>query len=90
MQDEKTKAGYPDFLPGGVPIRAAAAIYGKTPVFIIDGIREGWLPVGHANGRYGSEVYISPLKVWEDTGFLYLGQVEEEIRAMQPGRKKIE
>lgn len=69
---------YMDFPPGGVPVRVAAAVYGKPAGFVVDGIRQGWLPVGHARPG-GTDVYISPRKLWEDTGFLYQGQTPEEI-----------
>ena len=39
--------GIPQFLPGGVPISVASAVYGKDPCFIREGIRAGWLPIGH-------------------------------------------
>ena len=31
----------PEFAPGGVPVKVAAAVYGKAPYFIHEGIRAG-------------------------------------------------
>lgn len=70
----------PTFLPGGVPVRVAAAVYGKAPYFVHEGIRAGWLPIGHCKpGEQKDNFYISPKKLWEDTGFIYTGQSVEEI-----------
>lgn len=70
----------PQFLPGGVPISVAAAVYGKDPCFVRQGIRDGWLPIGHCKpGEQRDNFYISPYKLWQDTGFVYTGQKPEEI-----------
>lgn len=51
----------PEFLPGGVPVRVAAAVYGKAPYFVHEGIRAGWLPIGHCKpGEQKDSFYISP------------------------------
>ena len=74
----------PKFLPGGVPISVAAAVYGKDPCFIREGIRAGWLPIGHCKpGEQRDNFYISPYKLWQDTGFVYTGQKPEEIQRMK-------
>lgn len=74
----------PEFAPGGVPVKVAAAVYGKAPYFIHEGIRAGWLPIGHVKpGDQKDNFYISPLKLWQDTGFIYKGQSVEEIEAMK-------
>lgn len=74
----------PEFPPGGVPVKVAAAVYGKAPCFIHEGIRAGWLPIGHMKpGEQKDNFYISPLKLWEDTGFAYTGQSVEEIERMK-------
>lgn len=70
----------PQFLPGGVPLSVAAAVYGKDHCFIREGIRAGWLPIGHCKpGEQRDNFYISPYKLWQDTGFVYTGQKPEEI-----------
>lgn len=65
---------YPEFGKGGVPIEVAAEVYGKSVVWIREGISQGWLPIGYAseNGTRRN-FYISPKKLWEDTGYIYRG-----------------
>lgn len=78
------------FAKGSVPIKVAARIYGKDPCYIRAGIIAGWLPIGRAT-RNGKEVtdisqmdsrlgrityYISPKKLYEDTGYIWKGEKE--------------
>lgn len=67
-------AQYPEFGIGGVPIATAAEVYGKDATWVRQGIEDGWLPIGHVVWR-GSKrnFYISPKKLWEDTGFIWKG-----------------
>lgn len=72
-------------MKGSVPVAVAARIYGKDPAWIRAGIISGWLPIGTAtrNGqkitdvkqidsRYGRiNYYISPKKLYEETGYLW-------------------
>lgn len=82
------KLEQPEFLPGGVPVKVAAAVYGKAPYFIHEGIRAGWLPIGHCKpGEQKDSFYISPKKLWEDTGFVYTGQSVEEIEKAKAAGK---
>lgn len=75
------------FATGSVPISVAAKVYGKDPSWIRAGIIAGWLPIGVAT-RDGSQVtsieqmdsrlgkinyYISPRKLYEETGFIWTG-----------------
>lgn len=73
-------AKYPTFSMGGVPPKVAAKVYGKSEIWVRNGIADGWLPIGHVtysdNGK--KNVYISPKKLWEDTGYLYSGTDEEK------------
>lgn len=79
----------PEFPPGGVPVKVAAAVYGKAPCFIHEGIRAGWLPIGHMKpGEQKDNFYISPLKLWQDTGFAYNGQSVEEIEKWKKEMKE--
>ncbi len=78
------------FAEGSVPIRVAARVYGKDPCYIRVGIISGWLPIGRAtrngepvtdisqmNSRFGRiTYYISPKKLYEDTGFVWKGEKE--------------
>lgn len=70
---------------GSVPVWVAAKVYGKDPSWVRQGIVAGWLPIGTATraGRRISDVkemdgrlgrinyYISPAKLYEETGFTY-------------------
>lgn len=73
-------------LTGSVPVAVAAKVYGKDACWVRAGIIEGWLPIGTATRR-GKQVksikemdgklgrinyYISPAKLFEDTGYLYM------------------
>ena len=78
------------FEKGSVPIKVAARIYGKDPCYIRAGIIAGWLPIGRAtrNGKVVTDIsqmdsrlgrityYISPKKLYEDTGFIWKGEKE--------------
>lgn len=67
---------YPEFGIGGVPVSDAAKVFGKEPCWVRQGIRDGWLPIGYVttkeNGTKGS-FYISPKKLWEETGYVWKG-----------------
>lgn len=73
------------FSEGSVPVAVAAKVYGKDPAWIRAGIVCGWLPIGYAT-RDGKKItsldqmdslygrinyYISPKRLYEDTGFVY-------------------
>lgn len=74
-----------------VPVAVAAKIYGKDPAWIRAGLISGWLPIGYAtrhgqkvtnldqmNSRYGRiNYYISPIKLYEDTGFKWKGERDD-------------
>lgn len=78
-------ASVPEFSEKGVPLSVAARVYGKDADWVKAGIIGGWLPIGHAtrdgkliesmeqvNSKYGRiNYYISPKKLWEETGFVY-------------------
>ena len=75
-------------MTGSVPVRIAARVYGKDPAWVRAGIISGWLPIGYATrkgkrvtstneikGAYGRiSYYISPAKLYEDTGFMWKGE----------------
>lgn len=76
------------FAEGSVPVIVAARVYGKDASWVRAGIISGWLPIGKAtrNGQLITDVnemnsrlgrinfYISPKKLWEDTGYLWKGE----------------
>ena len=78
----------PEFGQGSVPIVVAARVYGKDASWIRAGIIAGWLPIGVAtrdgiqvtsvddiNSRHGRiNYYISPKRLWEETGYVWKGE----------------
>ena len=76
------------FASGSVPVAVAAKVYGKDASWVRSGIISGWLPIGKAtrngklitdikemNSKYGRiNFYISPKKLYEDTGYLWKGE----------------
>ncbi|MDD3369232.1 MAG: hypothetical protein PHP50_10160 [Lachnospiraceae bacterium] len=65
----------PQFGAGGVPVEVAAKVYGKSAMWVRTGIEEGWLPIGHlTKSDKRVNVYISPKRLWEDTGYVYTGK----------------
>lgn len=76
------------FPKGSVPVAIAAQVYGKDACWVRAGIISGYLPIGIAT-RKGERInkvsdmdsrkgpinyYISPKKLYEDTGFLWEGK----------------
>lgn len=69
---------------GSVPISVAAKVYGKDPSWVRAGIIQGWLPIGIAtkdkkrvtdsNGRGRTNYYISPKRLYEETGYAWDGR----------------
>lgn len=69
---------YPEFGPGGVPMEVAAKVYGKDVTYVREGIDAGWLPIGRCTKRNKNRsFYVSPKKLWEDTGFVWRGGQEQ-------------
>lgn len=77
-----------DFPNGSVPVSVVAKVYGKDPSWVRAGIIAGWLPIGVAT-RNGAQItsveevsskvgrinfYISPKKLYEETGFIWRGE----------------
>lgn len=66
----------PEFSTKRLPVKVAAKVYGKSEMWVRNGILEGWLPIGHATASENRKnVYISPKKLWEDTGFIWKGEM---------------
>lgn len=77
-----------EFPQGTVPVAVAARVYGKDASWVRAGIVSGWLPIGKAtrsgklvttieemDSRYGRiNFYISPKRLYEETGFLWKGE----------------
>lgn len=76
------------FPAGSVPVAVAARVYGKDATWVRAGIIVGWLPIGTAtrggklitkieeiDSRLGRiNFYISPKKLYEDTGYVWKGE----------------
>ena len=79
-----------NFPEGSVPVCIAAKIYGKDASWIRAWVISGWLPIGTAtrHGKVVSDVneinsrlgrinyYISPKRLYEETGYLWKGERE--------------
>lgn len=77
-----------EFPQGSVPVAVAARVYGKDASWVRAGIISGWLPIGKAtrNGKLVTTIeemdsrhgrinfYISPKRLYEETGFLWKGE----------------
>lgn len=77
-----------EFIEGSVPVSVAARVYGKDASWVRAGIVAGWLPIGKAtrNGQLVTKIeemnsklgrinfYISPKKLWEETGYVWRGE----------------
>ena len=78
-QIARTLAGIvmvPEFSNKKIPVKVAAKIYGKSEYWVRKCILEGWLPIGHATESENRiNVYISPKKLWENTGFIWKGEI---------------
>ena len=73
---------------GSVPVSVAAKVYKKDASWVRAGIIAGWLPIGTATrrGKLVTRVeemdlrrgrinyYISPKKLYEETGFIWEGK----------------
>lgn len=69
----------PEFNGANIPVAVAARIMKKDKQFVRQGIIQGLLDFGVAFKKEGSDqydYYISPLKFWEATGFVYSGETE--------------
>ena len=77
-----------DKTEGSVPVKVVARVYGKDPAWVRAGIVAGWLPIGTAtrrgkrvtsikeiDGKLGRiNYYISPSKLYEETGYMWRGK----------------
>lgn len=76
------------FAPGSVPVAVAARIYGKDATWVRAGLITGYLQIGtetrngnvittisQMNSKYGRiNYYISPKKLYEETGYIWKGE----------------
>ena len=76
MERDKVYLEVPHFTGENVPITVAARVMKKDPQFIRQGLIQGFLHFGVAIKKEGStqyDYYISPMKFWQETGYIYEG-----------------
>lgn len=76
MENRKVYLEVPEFSGGNVPVTVAAEVMKKDPQFVRQGIQQGFLKFGVAFKKEGStqyDYYISPMKFWQETGYIYTG-----------------
>ncbi len=75
-KESKVYLEVPEFTGENVPVTVAASVMKKDPQFIRQGIIQGFLTFGVAFKKEGStqyDYYISPIKFWKETGYVYKG-----------------
>ena len=80
MYDKKIYLQVPEFTGENVPVCVAARVMKKDQQFIRQGIILGLLKFGVAFKKEGSsqyDYYISPMKFWQETGYVYKGENQE-------------
>ena len=76
MDRNKVYLEIPEFTGENVPVQVAARVMKKDQQFIRQGIILGFLFFVLAFKKEGSsqyDYYISPIKFWEETGYVYDG-----------------
>lgn len=79
MNERKVYLEIPNFTGENIPVTVAARVMKKDPQYIRQGIIQGILRFGVAFKKEGSsqyDYYISPMKFWQETGFIYRGERE--------------
>ncbi len=79
MEEKKVYLEIPRFTGENVPVAVVARVMRKDKQFVRQGIIQGILDIGTAFKKEGSEqydYYISPLKLWKETGYIYNGVKE--------------
>ena len=77
MEKRKVYIEIPAFTGKNVPVSVAVRVMKKDQQFIRQGIILGFLKFGVAFKKEGSsqyDYYISPIKFWEETGYIYKGE----------------
>lgn len=77
MDEKRVYLEVPEFSGENVPISVVASVMKKDPQFVRQGIIQGRLTFGVAFKKEGSDqydYYVSPLKLWQETGFVYKGE----------------
>lgn len=77
MEEKKIYLEIPKFTGENVPVPVAAKAMKKDKQFVRQGIIQGLLTFGVAFKKEGSsqyDYYISPMKFWQETGYIYKGE----------------
>lgn len=76
MDRNKLYLTVPEFTGENVPVAVAARVMKKDQQFVRQGMIQGFLNIGTAFMKEGStqyDYYISPMKLWLETGYVYNG-----------------
>lgn len=76
MDHKKIYLQVPEFTGENVPVAVAAKVMKKDQQYTRQGIINGLLHFGVAFKKEGSsqyDYYISPIKFWQETGYIYKG-----------------
>lgn len=79
MAEKKVYVEIPKFTGENIPVNVAARIMKKDAQYVRQGIILGILKFGVAFKKEGStqyDYYISPMKFWQETGYIYSGESE--------------
>lgn len=80
-EEKKIYYDVPKFTGANVPVAVAAKVMRKDKQFIRQGIIQGLLKFGVAFKKEGSneyDYYISPIKFWQETGYIYNEETANE------------
>lgn len=82
----------PEFPAENVPVTIAASILGKEQMFVREAMKRGLVDLGVCYQKEGSsqyDMYISPFKLWQLTGYVYKGlEVERKFAEERKKNKK--
>lgn len=82
----------PVFPAENIPVDIAASIMGKDSMFVREAMKRGIIDIGVCYKKEGSsqfDFYISPLKLYQLTGYFYKGlEVERELANERKLKKK--
>lgn len=92
MKSEETKLliNIPELPACNIPVLHAARIMGKDQMFIREAMKRGLLDLGLCFKKENSnqyDFYISPLKLYLLTGYIYQGY-DEEQRLLEESKRK--
>lgn len=75
----------PEFPPGGVPTKVAAKVFGMNQTKLVNRMEMGLVDIGFVEPsqkkrgkRQYRNTYISPLKLYQETGYIWRGEKDIE------------